>query len=522
MEASAPPIPDRARAAASGSRERCGSARACCAAPLRSSSSRSCSPTSTCARWTPTTTGRSATSTPPVGFGLAIVVAARAQRAWLLRLAASRPERTVVGRARRRGAGAALGRAAGRSSGRRSASGRPAAATPASTSAGRRSTPCSRCRCIYWIETQVATAWRRGTRACAEPSRPRGRRPHRPELLQAGLEACSFFWTFYVAIGVAAVRHPLPGLWIAVTAGRRLVDRTAAGLCGARRAALLAGRPRATAAPARSRWRDRLRSSPGWLTIVRRAGLPDRHLRRPAVLGPHAPARAAAHRGAAADPARPALAADVARAAAQHPHDDRARAGPRSLDGAAARAGAPVAGVAAVQRDVRAVAHPGRLRRDADLERVHDLEHAMFFFTGLLFWARVIDPGPLRPRLIWPARIAYVVGAMVVGWVLAITLVLVPHPLYPHYAALAHRPGGISALTDQQLAGGRDVGAGLAGLHDRDADRASTAGSSRTRAPSPRRQRSPPEEDRRPTMPLLPPTTSSPARSSRCCCRSGC
>ena len=85
---------------------------------------------------------------------------------------------------------------------------------------------------------------------------------------------------------------------------------------------------------------------------------------------------------------------------------------------------------------------------------VHDPEHAMFFFTGLLFWARVIDPGPLRPRLHWPARIAYVVGAMVVGWVLAITLVLVPEPLYAHYAALAHRPGGISALTDQQLAAG--------------------------------------------------------------------
>ena len=78
----------------------------------------------------------------------------------------------------------------------------------------------------------------------------------------------------------------------------------------------------------------------------------------------------------------------------------------------------------------------------------------MFFFTGLLFWARVIDPGPLRPRLEWPARIAYVVGAMVVGWVLAITLVLVQHPLYSHYALLAHRPGGISALTDQQLAAG--------------------------------------------------------------------
>ena len=78
----------------------------------------------------------------------------------------------------------------------------------------------------------------------------------------------------------------------------------------------------------------------------------------------------------------------------------------------------------------------------------------MFFFTGLLFWARVIDPGPLRPRLVWPMRMAYVVGAMVIGWGLAIALVLAPHPLYGHYAALVHRPGGISALTDQQLAAG--------------------------------------------------------------------
>ena len=73
---------------------------------------------------------------------------------------------------------------------------------------------------------------------------------------------------------------------------------------------------------------------------------------------------------------------------------------------------------------------------------IHQLEHAMFFFTGLLFWARVIDPGPLRPQLIWPMRIAYVVGAMVVGWMLAIALVLAPHPLYPHYAALRTGPAG--------------------------------------------------------------------------------
>ena len=85
---------------------------------------------------------------------------------------------------------------------------------------------------------------------------------------------------------------------------------------------------------------------------------------------------------------------------------------------------------------------------------VHALEHAMFFFTGLLFWAWVIDPGPLRGRPAWPLRIAYTAGAMVVGWMLAITLVLVPHPIYSYYANLAVRPGGISALTDQQFAAG--------------------------------------------------------------------
>jgi len=85
---------------------------------------------------------------------------------------------------------------------------------------------------------------------------------------------------------------------------------------------------------------------------------------------------------------------------------------------------------------------------------IHQVEHAMFFFTGLLFWARVVNPGPLRPRLKWPLRAAYVVGSMIVGWVLAITLVVVEHPLYAHYAALAVRPGGISPMTDQQLAAG--------------------------------------------------------------------
>ncbi len=85
---------------------------------------------------------------------------------------------------------------------------------------------------------------------------------------------------------------------------------------------------------------------------------------------------------------------------------------------------------------------------------IHNIEHALFFFTGVLFWAHVVDPGPLRKRLSWYVRAAYILGSMVTGWALAITLVLAKVPLYSHYAHLLHRPGGISALTDQQLAGG--------------------------------------------------------------------
>src|SRR5437588_8626956 len=85
---------------------------------------------------------------------------------------------------------------------------------------------------------------------------------------------------------------------------------------------------------------------------------------------------------------------------------------------------------------------------------IHQSEHAMFFFTGLLFWARVIDPGPLRPRLEWPLRIAYVTGAMIVGFCIALVLVMDPNVLVAHYANLVHRPGGLTALDDQQIAGG--------------------------------------------------------------------
>ena len=53
--------------------------------------------------------------------------------------------------------------------------------------------------CAYWIETQVATLWRR--RRHGVPDTPAEVLTD-SALTRAGLEACSFFWTFYVANGV--------------------------------------------------------------------------------------------------------------------------------------------------------------------------------------------------------------------------------------------------------------------------------------------------------------------------------
>jgi cytochrome c oxidase assembly factor CtaG len=90
------------------------------------------------------------------------------------------------------------------------------------------------------------------------------------------------------------------------------------------------------------------------------------------------------------------------------------------------------------------------LRNDA----VHQLEHSLFFATGLLFWGAVFDSPPFRSRLDWPLRAAFVVAGMLVGWVLAVVLAFARSPVYSAYAALPHRPGGLSALGDQAIAAG--------------------------------------------------------------------
>lgn len=85
---------------------------------------------------------------------------------------------------------------------------------------------------------------------------------------------------------------------------------------------------------------------------------------------------------------------------------------------------------------------------------IHFLEHASFLLTGLLFWAIALGAPPLQARLgeVW--RLAYLTLALFPGWGLAIVLAFARGPVYPAYADLASRPGGLSALADQQLAAG--------------------------------------------------------------------
>jgi heme/copper-type cytochrome/quinol oxidase subunit 3 len=53
--------------------------------------------------------------------------------------------------------------------------------------------------CAFWIETQVATAWRRGRQGVvATPAAVLSDTP----VVEAGLQACSFFWSFYVVNGL--------------------------------------------------------------------------------------------------------------------------------------------------------------------------------------------------------------------------------------------------------------------------------------------------------------------------------
>jgi putative membrane protein len=84
---------------------------------------------------------------------------------------------------------------------------------------------------------------------------------------------------------------------------------------------------------------------------------------------------------------------------------------------------------------------------------VHHLEHVLFLGLGILFWAQVIDQHPFHARLSSLERSVYVFLGTIQAWALAAVLAFATTPYYA-YALLPSRPGGISALTDQQFGAG--------------------------------------------------------------------
>ena len=85
---------------------------------------------------------------------------------------------------------------------------------------------------------------------------------------------------------------------------------------------------------------------------------------------------------------------------------------------------------------------------------VHVLADGALLLFGLAFWNQVSGSSRATSPPAYSRRIGYVASAMLTNVGLAIFLAFAQHPLYAPYADLARRPGGISALADQQIGAG--------------------------------------------------------------------
>ncbi len=84
----------------------------------------------------------------------------------------------------------------------------------------------------------------------------------------------------------------------------------------------------------------------------------------------------------------------------------------------------------------------------------HLLADGAFLLSGIFFWNQVTGSSRATSPATYSRRIGYVASAMLTNVGLAIFLAFAQHPLYAPYAGLAHRPGGITALADQQIGAG--------------------------------------------------------------------
>ena len=85
-------------------------------------------------------------------------------------------------------------------------------------------------------------------------------------------------------------------------------------------------------------------------------------------------------------------------------------------------------------------------------ETIHNMEHALYLSTALLFWAPIFSVDPIRHRLRGGSALAYLITQMPQNSFLGVAIMFSSTPLYPHYVSL-QRAWGPSPLEDQQLAG---------------------------------------------------------------------
>jgi putative copper resistance protein D len=91
---------------------------------------------------------------------------------------------------------------------------------------------------------------------------------------------------------------------------------------------------------------------------------------------------------------------------------------------------------------------------------IHALQHQSFVLGSVLVWWSVIEPKRRRlPGELW--KIPYVIGARLAGMFLGMAFVLLRSPAYPDPYAVTAPSHGLTAITDQQVAGGMMLGLDL-------------------------------------------------------------
>ncbi|HLH33782.1 MAG TPA: cytochrome c oxidase assembly protein [Alloacidobacterium sp.] len=82
----------------------------------------------------------------------------------------------------------------------------------------------------------------------------------------------------------------------------------------------------------------------------------------------------------------------------------------------------------------------------------HNVEHACFFFTSVLFWWPILRPWPTRRRALSWMLIPYILTSDIVNTVISAVLCFAGRPIYPSYA-LKTNPLGWNPIYDQAAAG---------------------------------------------------------------------